>query len=229
MLLHSVRDVTQRLRLWPVLRRSRAVLNGEVRAWLRRGCPSPAPGIVKIAIVRAYLKSHRIQRFVETGTFYGAMTDAIARCGVRVDTIELDRTLAKRAKRVFAARSNVNVHQGDSAVVIREILGTLKEPALFWLDAHWSGGVTARGEIDTPISDELCSILDHSVDHIVLIDDARHFLGTNGYPHLHELLAAIWKNGRYDVEVSTDIVRCVGKSLILRRGSLDPPDIETST
>ncbi len=215
-----MRDLTQRLGLWPLLRTARAVIRGDVRGWVERGCEGPAPNIVKIAVVRHFLKKFGLKRFIETGTFYGAMTDAISRLDVTIDTIELDATLAQRARDIFASRPQIRIHEGDSAALLPTILATLEEPAAFWLDAHYSGGITARGELDTPISAELQSILDHPHAHVILIDDARHFVGVDGYPHLHELLEAVSRTGRYSVEVSTDIIRCVGRDL--RESSISP-------
>ena len=79
--------------------------------------------------------------------------------------------------------SHVEILHGDSGVVLPELLRRISEPALFWLDAHYSTGETVRGELDTPIEQELKAILNHSVrNHVILIDDARNFIGTNDYP-----------------------------------------------
>jgi hypothetical protein len=188
---NALRDLTQRAGLWPLLRGVRASLRGEVGAWVRAGCPDPAPNVVKIAIVRSYLARFGLPRFIETGTFWGAMTDAIGRTGVRVDSIELDDRFFARARRVFADRPNITIHHGDSATVLPTLLETLDEPALFWLDAHYSGPGTARSELDTPISVELGAILRHARPHVILIDDARHFLGVDGYPRLGQLVEAV--------------------------------------
>jgi hypothetical protein len=57
-------------------------------------------------------------------------------------------------------------------------------PCLFWLDGHFSAGVTARGDVDTPIVAELDSVLGRSGwNDVVLIDDARLF-GQGDYPSL---------------------------------------------
>jgi hypothetical protein len=80
---------------------------------------------------------------------------------------------------------------------------------LFWLDGHYSGGNTARGRTDTPISMEVRAILDHSVcDHVILIDDARLFDGTHDYPAIpaiRELVAT--KRPSHVVEVLNDVIR----------------------
>ena len=80
---------------------------------------------------------------------------------------------------------NVQLLVGDSASVLPGILATLHEPALFWLDAHYSGTGTTLGDRVTPISAELNAVLGHPVrGHVVLIDDAREFHDStrSGYP-----------------------------------------------
>ena len=59
---------------------------------------------------------------------------------------------------------------------------------MFWLDAHYSSGVTARGVVDSPIAQELETIFSHPAKgHVILIDDAREFTGHGGYPTIEEL------------------------------------------
>ena len=41
--------------------------------------------------------------------------------------------------------------QGDSTDVLPEVVEKMDEPTLFWLDGHYSGGITASGEQETPI------------------------------------------------------------------------------
>ena len=92
--------------------------------------------------------------------------------------------------------------------VLPQILTTLHGPALFWLDGHYSGGVTEKGEADTPISIELQAILESGIKgHIVLIDDARCFDGTSDYPFIEDLLAVVRRNANYRIEISADIIR----------------------
>jgi hypothetical protein len=47
----------------------------------------------------------------------------------------------------------ITVLQGDSGNVITRVMQEVFQPVLFWLDAHYSGGITARGELDSPIFD----------------------------------------------------------------------------
>ena len=96
---------------------------------------------------------------------------------------------------------------GDSGALIRDVLAGLDEPALFWLDAHYSGTGTARGIEDSPILGELDSILSHRIrDHIVIVDDAREFIGENGYPTIRHLARFVESRGYY-IRVRDDLIR----------------------
>jgi hypothetical protein len=151
-------------------------------AWAVQGAPVPPPTPVKHATLASYVLGSRYRRFVETGTYYGQTTGIIARLGVTVDSIELSPELHAKAADMFASDPNVRLHQGDSTQVLPLILGSLCEPAVFWLDGHYSAGDTAHGDKVTPIEEELLALRDHSVrTHIVLVDDMRGF-GENGYP-----------------------------------------------
>ena len=82
-------------------------------------------------------------------------------------------------------------------------------PALFWLDAHYSGGETAHSKNKaTPIQDELNKILSSEYDNVILIDDARFFwVGNYNYPDLTQLCSWIETEGGLNVTVENDIVR----------------------
>ena len=73
------------------------------------------------------------------------------------------------------------------------------------------GEESGRGVDETPIMAELTALVAHPVGgHVVLIDDARLFDGTGGYPTLDGLTA--WVKARrsgIDVSVDGDIIRCV--------------------
>lgn len=102
----------------------------------------------------------------------------------------------------------MTLHHGDSACVLPELVRNLDHPVLFWLDGHYSGGTTAKGMMDSPISEELAAILGSPLKtHVILIDDARCFDGTHGYPYLDQLLEQVRASTDYQIEVSTDIIR----------------------
>lgn len=180
-----------------------------VLQWRLSGRSVPPPPPVKEAIVKEYQRRFGVRVFIETGTFAGGMVDALKGRFERVVSIELDPGWHSRAVQRFRADPHVTLLMGDSGLRLREVLDSLTEPALFWLDAHYSGPVTARGAIDTPIVRELAAIRAHPVTgHVVLIDDMRDFRGRDGYPTVDELvrwIRAVDPGGV--VEVRDDILR----------------------
>jgi hypothetical protein len=127
----------------------------------------------------------------------------------RLISIELDPELAAHARQRFKRHSNITILQGDSSVVLPELLSALHDPALFWLDAHWSGGITARAEIDTPVTREIEAILRHPFDcPVILIDDARYFGVDAGYPTLESVCEQVLRSrSSWICSVQDDVIR----------------------
>jgi len=152
-------------------------------------------------------KSTGYRVFVETGTCEGRSTRHMAALCAQCFTVELDPVLHARAVESFANVHNITALLGDSATCLPSILAQVHEPAIFWLDAHDSGGVTARGTEDTPIAKELAMVFAHPVkNHVVLIDDARTFCGVFGYPSIKKLQQFVNKNSAYAIHISNDII-----------------------
>lgn len=158
------------------------------RAWEKEGRPSPPPHIVKEELIRDYAKMFKTNVLIETGTYLGDMVHAMRKSFARIISFELDEALAEEARKRFTGENHVEIVQGDSGRLLEQHLANIAEPCLFWLDGHYSGGITAKGSLETPIKNELQHILSHPVaGHVVLIDDARCFTGENDYPTLQEL------------------------------------------
>lgn len=176
--------------------------------WIAAGKPIPPPPVVKQQVLLRYADRFAIAELVETGTFRGDMIDAVRRKFRRILSIELDASLYRRAAARFARYGHISILQGDSGQVLPELLGGISGPCLFWLDAHCSGGVTA-GTAETPVVKEVAAILDHHErGHVVLIDDARCFMGKDGYPTLDQLRNFILaKHPEWTFEVEDDIIR----------------------
>ena len=158
------------------------------RAWEKQGRPSPPPHIIKEELIRDYAKSFNTPILIETGAYLGDMVHAMKKSFSRIVSFELDQTLATQARERFANDNHIEIVQGDSGKLLGEVLAKINEPCLVWLDGHYSGGITAKGPLETPIKNELTAILSHPVDgHVILIDDARCFTGENDYPTINEL------------------------------------------
>jgi hypothetical protein len=159
-------------------------------------------------VVEEYQKKYGCRILVETGTYRGDMIYAEKNHFDQIFSIELDELLFKKAVQKFKKYPHITILQGDSGVVLREVVSKLDEPALFWLDAHYSGGITAMGDKECPIFEELRNIFASKYHHIILIDDARCFNGTRDYPTIAELTEYVEKTiPGYTVEVKDDFIR----------------------
>lgn len=80
---------------------------------------------------------------------------------------------------------------------------------MFWLDGHYSGEGTAKGDKETPILEELKCILNkNDYKHVILIDDARLFGNVCDYPSIDELNKfIISKDLDIDLVVDNDIIK----------------------
>lgn len=178
--------------------------------WKKEGCKMPMPEHLKREVILEY-KSQcgNLNIFIETGTYLGFTVRSMKRKFAAVYSIELDKYLFQEAGKCFLYDRNVFLYHGDSESVLPLITGKINEPALFWLDAHFSGGITAKGNKYTPIESELATILHHPVDgHVILIDDARCFTGKQDYPTIDELTRIVKKiKPHYSVTVKDDIIR----------------------
>jgi len=193
--------------VYDLLRSTRLRL--QARGWKGQRTATKVPRLIKERTVAEYARRFSPRVFVETGTFRGDMLFSNRRRFDRLYSVELDPALYQAAVRRFARHPQVSLRHGDSGQMLPAILAELAEPALFWLDAHYSGGVTARGAIDTPIVQEMERIFTHPVrGHVVLVDDAHEFVGANGYPTMDEFEAYVKeRRPEWTVEVWNNIIR----------------------
>jgi hypothetical protein len=165
-----------------------------------------------------------LRAFVETGTYLGHSLENVCGLFERAVSIELSPQLHAAAQRKFADRPNVTLLQGDSAQRIVEAATLCAGlPTLYWLDAHWSAGNTARGDENTPILAELALIADRvGADDVVLIDDMRNFVTVPegfahhdallGYPLIDEVLQVLARfPGGFQAVLSGDVLVCTSR------------------
>lgn len=167
---------------------------------------TPPPHLYKVKRILAVQKKYGLQVFIETGTYMGDMIDSVKNVFSEIHSIELAAKYYERAQKIFDNYAHINLHFGDSGDVMKELLSTLDKPALIWLDAHYSGSETAGAEQDAPVLKELHHIFNHPQKHIILIDDARLFTGTGGYPSLNQLNKFVNKHSDYSMRVKADCI-----------------------
>jgi hypothetical protein len=177
----------------------------------RQGQPDNA--IVKRRRIIRVAREHQCETFVETGTFYGQTLDAVHCVFSRSFSCELSARLFELNFMAFRDTEDVRVLFGDSADVLRQILPNCSGRILFWLDGHYSGGETAIGSCICPALMELDAIkMDARRDHCILIDDARLFTGSAGYPSMAEVLSKLREiNSSYVIELDGDCLTAVPK------------------
>ena len=144
--------------------------------WAGRRFLAPSPYFVKQACLIRNGRPNSI--WVETGTYLGQTTELLAKIGTKVYSIEPEPTLFSGAKKKFRKDSNVEILNGTSEQIFPYLLPKIKGDVCFWLDGHYSKGITFKGAQDTPILDELKCIaenLNHFNDVVVLVDDIRCF------------------------------------------------------
>jgi len=163
---------------------------------------------MKQRIVLDYAAVSETRVFIETGTYYGNMLQACLGHFDKLISFEIESHFYRRAQKVFGRMSNVTLVHGDSGELLPKILCMIKCPCLFWLDAHYSCGLTGRAKLETPIRSELEAILSHTHRHTILIDDASSFDGMHDYPKIAWIDEVARKAG-YSWSVSDNIIRLI--------------------
>lgn len=146
------------------------------RAWDKRDFAAPSPHFIKQRVLlRNGLPS---ATWVETGTYMGETTRVLSKVASMVYSVEPEPKLFARADQLFRDTANVKILNGTSESVFPGLLSKLSGDVCFWLDGHYSAGLTFKGEKDTPIIEELAAIsesLGRMGKVVVLIDDIRCF------------------------------------------------------
>ena len=154
-------------------------------------------GKFRMRIIKPYAKAADYEVAVETGTLFGASTRRLSRHFPLVYTIEINRELYERAAAKFKNNGRIRVLFGDSKLVLPVLLKEIRQPCLFYLDAHFSGDHTTnwkesrwRGyRVDTgfagerpvaenqvPLFEEIKAIHDFLGSRcLIYIDDVDHF------------------------------------------------------
>lgn len=179
-----------------------------IAEWRKNGSPFPPPHEVKQTIIREYSRKYSIKKLFETGTYMGTMVEAQRTYFKKIISIEVSEELYKNVKEKFKLYNHIILLHGDSGEIMSDVLKDIKEPCLFWLDGHYSSGITGKGELNTPIFKELDAVFANNKKHIILIDDARCFNGEDDYPTIDNLNQYVLSlNPNYKLENADDIIR----------------------
>lgn len=136
-------------------------------------------------IVKAFKAAGGIKNFVETGTYKGGTSFWAAEIFEKVYTIEIDPERSRLTAADPNSKPNIEYFVGNSSDVLPQLVPRLQGRSLFWLDGHWCNTSVEGMEMECPLMDELKALAPLQ-DAVILIDDARAFLGPLPPPHKKE-------------------------------------------
>jgi hypothetical protein len=171
-----------------------------INRWAENSYSSPSPNFVKQSIVLSNVIPDSTT--VETGTYMGETTELLETKSMKVISIEPEKNLFRMAQLKFAGKPKFQIINGTSEDIFPLLIPTLSGDVSFWLDGHFSSGITYRGPKETPILDEL-SIIEANIGNlqrvVVMVDDIRCFDPTlpeySTYPTRTYLVEWAGKNG----------------------------------
>lgn len=189
---------------YPLLRLFKSWL--ELLLWVFGGKQGVSPpALLKRRVIKQHARKFSSQVFIETGTYLGDTVAAVKNLFSEIHSVELGGKLAEEARKRFLRYPQIHIHQGDSAKVLPRILQESPKSRLFWLDAHYSEGVTVGDDEHLPLISEIKTILGHWVSgSVILIDDARLMGKQKGYPSFEEI-EIIVKDAGLNLEVKQDL------------------------
>lgn len=165
--------------------------------------------------------------FIETGTYLGNTARAMRSIFDQVITIELSTELHAAAALRFITDTGVRLLHGNSAEKMVEALSYVGSArAIIWLDAHWSGGNTAKASENTPILAELNAIRDGGdADAVILVDDISYFWDVaagfrahdsiSGYPKIGLLISELSRlNPDFEIFVNGDVLVAIPRAFM---------------
>ena len=188
------------------------------REWKKRRYAPPSPAYVKAEVLLRNGTADAI--WVETGTYLGDTTDLLSRHARQVYSIEPAPLLYRQAAERFRTVPHVRILAGTSEEQLPKLLPTLSGDVNFWLDGHYSAGMTYQGKVDTPIVAELSCIEAQRQRYrniVVLIDDVRCFDPSvkefAHYPNLDFLVDWARRNGfKWHIEHDIFVARKLAES-----------------
>jgi hypothetical protein len=169
---------------------------------------------------KSVLSKHKNSIFVETGTLWGEAIDLALELGFeKIYSMEIDPEKVKFNREKFQKEIEegiVEIIEGDTFKIFKDVISKVDAPATFWLDAHWDGDVL--GEYKCPLPFELEALLSHPIKtHTLLVDDRRLFgqIGSSWGEDLdEELLIEAMTDINNDYKISFED-GCVPKDIIV--------------
>ena len=173
-------------------------------------------------LISAIQENFRYKNFIETGTYMGATSIWASSLFEDVFTIEVNPKLSSQAAMFANGKSNIRFIHGDSSTELGKVSEKLEGSSLYWLDGHWCGGVEKLTH-ECPLIHELTAINKKEQD-IILIDDARFFMGivppphkAEEWPRIDEVVSLLkFKYPSHEIIIEYDIIMCLPQAVFGR-------------
>ena len=166
--------------------------------WRKGGFTSPSPHFVKMAVLNRYQTAETT--WIETGSYLGETSSKLAKVSKQVHSIEPEISLFKYVQWRYKRLINLKFHHGTSEQILDDLVKNLEGDTCFWLDGHFSGDITFRGETSSPIIYEL-SVIERHLNKLgqvrVFVDDVRDFVfqsNDSSYPNIDYLVSWAQRN-----------------------------------
>ena len=160
-----------------------------------------------------YAKKFQLNVLIETGTYRGDTIEATKKYFSEIYSIECGPNLYYEAKKRFTLDNNVHIMLGNSEEILKELLPTITQKSLFYLDSHFRYDLDSpQGLPLNPTIGELDAIFSFCPDSVILIDDARLFTGKPEQPNCQPSISDLEKyvlerNPNWAFEIECDMMR----------------------
>jgi hypothetical protein len=113
--------------------------------------------------------------FVETGTFLGETIYSVEPLFKKLYTIEVKEEFYQNHVDRYKG-DKIKFYLGDSGEVLGKVIPEISGKTIFFLDGHYSAGITGTGEKHVPLYEELTHIMTlFKEEAVIIIDDLTMF------------------------------------------------------
>ena len=183
-------------------------------------------GAIRFGVPKAELKylqeKLNLKTAIEAGTYLGGSAIELAKIFETVYTIEKSEEIFEIGKKNLMNIRNISHIKGDTREVIENLIGG-NDMVLFWIDSHWSGGLTYGKDDECPLIDELRTIFSKTYKSAaIMVDDARLFMAPPPYPNnernwptLKEISSEVPEE--FEINIWEDVIYITPKSADMRK------------
>lgn len=151
----------------------------------------------KRRLLTLLLQDRKFGSAIETGTYLGLTARLLARFCNDVTTFEISESVYVFAKKWNSKLKNIKfVNESSDGEGFTAAIRQSSRPIFFWLDAHYSGGITGGNSNEQPLRREIETICGTSTGRsfLALVDDANVFDVDKSYPSISEIEEIVARN-----------------------------------